>query len=437
MKWRPGAGVGEMKNIMELLAAGVTILTTDVSHVSFGRLAPYILAGLAAYPVLCCFLRFRKMRWLHGKYNFPTRESLARMTDDEAWEIQRVLLQQEFPFFFVKALQFALFRTYGIPTISGLLTATSQFSNPETSLKRYTDTSALVQEFMGHAPSSERACVAIARTRFLHAWYRAAGKIQEDDMLYTLSLFAIQPVRFIEKFEWRTLSDMEKCAIGTFWKSIGDGLDISYANLPSSKTGFRDGLHWLEEIMAWSDDYEVRSMLPDMKNRQTADQTTAVLVYMIPGPLQHIGLKFVSFMMDDRLRKAMLYDPPPPAYANVFSFLLRARRFVMRYLALPRPYFLRYQPFTDPDEHNRVFITQWDAAPYYVKPTFWNRWGPTAWLTWALGKPLPGDMGDKYYPQGYYTADVGPKSFEGKGRRTLEKITEELKVSRTGKCPFL
>jgi hypothetical protein len=99
---------------------------------------------------------------------------------------------------------------------------------------------------------------------------------------------------------------MEKCAMGTFWKSIGDGLDISYENLPSSKTGFRDGLHWLGEIMAWSDEYEVRSMLPDMKNRETADQTTAVLLYMVPGPLQHIGLKFVSFMMDDRLRKAML-----------------------------------------------------------------------------------------------------------------------------------
>lgn len=100
---------------MEQLAAGLkngplAILTTDVSHVGFGRLGPYILAGLAAYPVLCSFLRFRKMRWLHRKYNFPTRKSLARMTDDEAWEIQRVLLQQEFPFFFIKALQFALFR---------------------------------------------------------------------------------------------------------------------------------------------------------------------------------------------------------------------------------------------------------------------------------------------------------------------------------------
>jgi hypothetical protein len=32
---------------------------------------------------------------------------------------------------------------------------------------------------------------------------------------------------------------------------------------------------------------------------------------------------------------------------------------------------------------------------------------------------------------------VGPKYFEGKGRQTVEKITEELKVSRAGKCPFM
>ena len=161
---------------------------------------------------------------------------------------------------------------------------------------------------VGHAPSSSRAYTSIARTRFLHSPYRSSGKILDDDMLYTLGLFALQPVRFINWFEWRQLTDLERCAIGTFWKSIGDGLGISYEALPSGKTGggFKDGIHWLEEIGDWSDAYEKRCMVPHIKNRETADQTTTVLVYMIPKPLQHIGLKFVSFMMDDRLRKAML-----------------------------------------------------------------------------------------------------------------------------------
>lgn len=125
-------------------------------------------------------------------------------------------------------------------------------------------------------------------------------------MLYTLSLFATQPVRFVENYEWRSLTELEQCAIGTFWKSVGDGLDISYDVLPSGKTGFRDGLHWLEEISVWSQEYEKKYMVPDIKNRETADQTTQVLVYTLPRFLVPFGMNFVSFMMDDRLRKAML-----------------------------------------------------------------------------------------------------------------------------------
>lgn len=430
-----------MGNESQSLTAGMNslpiTLQTFLDTTTPRQLLPYALAILIAYPFLVSLLRFRRSQWLHQKYRYPTRESLAKMTDDEAWEIQKVLIQLEFPFLFVKALQFALFRTYGLPTISGLLTKTSQFSNPETSYKRYADTSALIQEFMGNAPSSKRTITAIARTRFLHNGYRTSGKISENDMLYTLGLFAIQPIRFIEKYEWRQLTDLEKCAIGTFWKSLGDGLGISYAALPSNKAGFRDGLQWLEEIMTWSDAYEEKHMVPDVKNRETADQTTAVLLYMVPKPLEHVGLYFVSFMMDDRLRRAMLYDPPPASYAKLFSSLLSIRRFVIRYLSLPRPYFLRYTTFSEePDANDRIFITQWDAAPYYVEPTFWSRWGPVAWLTWAMGRPLPGDQGDKYYPRGYYTPDVGPKYFEGKGRAALEEYMQDLKNSRTGKCPF-
>lgn len=131
------------------------------------------------------------------------------------------------------------------------------------------------------------------------------------------------------------------------------------------------------------------------------------------------------------------YDPPSQLYSVLFSSLLSIRRFFLRYLSLPRPDFLAYSSFTkDVDENDRVFITKWEGAPYYVKPTIWNRWGPGAWLTWLLGRPVPGDEGTKYYPQGYFIPDVGPKYFEGKGRTSLEKTMEEFKTTRTGGCPF-
>ncbi|OOQ82694.1 hypothetical protein PEBR_37948 [Penicillium brasilianum] len=398
---------------------------------------PYVLGLLVGYPLLTGSLRYQRMRNMYKKYPYVTRDDMANMTDDHAFEIQKAVAQLEFPFMFIKSLQFALFRTYGIPTISHLLTKTSQFSSPETSLKRYTDTSALVQEMVGNSPTSARAYASFARTRFLHSGYRASGKILDDDMLYTLALFALEPIRFISRYEWRELSDLERCAIGTFWKSAGDALGIGYEKLPSGATGFKDGIQWLEELEAWSEAYEAKCMVPDVKNRETADQTTAVLLYMLPKVLHPVGLQFVSFMMDERLRKAMLYDAPSSVAVVAFSSLLTVRKLFLRYLSLPRPYFLRSISFTDePDEHNRFFLTQWEAAPYYVKPTFWNRWGPTALLTRILGRPVPGDERDKYYPQGYSIQDVGPKYFEGKGRKAIDEAMEEFKEYRTGKCPF-
>lgn len=68
---------------------------------------PSVLLG---YPLLVSLLRFQRLRSMQKKYKYPTRESMAKMTDDEAWEIQRTLLWLEFPFVITKALQFALFR---------------------------------------------------------------------------------------------------------------------------------------------------------------------------------------------------------------------------------------------------------------------------------------------------------------------------------------
>lgn len=71
---------------------------------------PHLLILLGAYPILVSLLRFRRLQWMEKKYNYPTRESLSRMTVNEAWEIQKVLASLEFPSTFVKSLKFSLFR---------------------------------------------------------------------------------------------------------------------------------------------------------------------------------------------------------------------------------------------------------------------------------------------------------------------------------------
>ncbi|OOQ83731.1 hypothetical protein PEBR_33308 [Penicillium brasilianum] len=407
------------------------------SQISSEQFMVYSLIGLGGYLALASTLRFQRRRALHRKYAYNTRESMGKMTDQDAFTIQKTILQMEFPFIVLKSLQFALFRTYGIPTISTLLLKTSQFSDPATSFKRYADTGALIGEFMAFDPSSERAQTAIARTKFLHQGYRASGKILEEDMLYTLSLFALEPIRFVKMYEWREMTEMERCAVGTYWKSLGDALGISYETLPSGKMGFRDGIHWLEEVRDWSLEYEVKHMKPHPRNKEIADRTIDVLLYNLPRFMKPLGLYFVSFLMDQRLRSAMMIDPPPAFFSAVFSAVFRLRKFYLRYLALPRPGFMRLDVFTEkPNKYGRNYVLFYEGAPFYVQPTIWNRWGPVAWFKWALGQPLPGDDGDKYYPHGYYTPDLGPKYFEGKGRKELEVIKRSIQQQRMGQCPF-
>ena len=189
-----------------------------------------------------------------------------------------------------------------------------------TALKRYADTSTLIGEFMAFPPESDRALTAIARTQVLHSGYRAHGSIREDDMLYTLSLFAKEPIRFIERYEWRGLTDLEKCAIGTYWMGLGEAMGISYEKLPSKeRKGFQDGLQWLQEVADWSKEYEEQNMRPEQSNKVVADQTMEVVVYGMPGFLRPAGWSFASFVMDERLRRAMMcvYSSFPKTWAIV------------------------------------------------------------------------------------------------------------------------
>jgi hypothetical protein len=58
-----------------------------------------------------------------------------------------------------------------------------------------------------------RAISALSRINYIHGIYQKDGLISNDDMLYTLSLFAVEPRNWIARYEWRDLTDMELCAL--------------------------------------------------------------------------------------------------------------------------------------------------------------------------------------------------------------------------------
>lgn len=78
----------------------------------------YALLGLGTYLAMASSLRFRRRNKTQKAYPYHTREAMAKMTDYDAWAIQKQMLQMEFPFIVLKSLQFALFRVRIIsPTV--------------------------------------------------------------------------------------------------------------------------------------------------------------------------------------------------------------------------------------------------------------------------------------------------------------------------------
>ncbi|KAJ9497959.1 hypothetical protein LTR99_002965 [Exophiala xenobiotica] len=397
----------------------------------------YLIPAIVAYPFLCSLLRFRRLKALQAKYKYGTPEhpSYEAMTVKEAHDIIKAVNDLEFPALFEKGLQFALFRTYGIPSISELLVKTTQLSTSKNVGKRYADTGVLLADMYASEPDSEKCYEAYARLNYLHGQYIKQGKISNYDMLYTLSLFLNQPVEWIDRYEWRQLTDIEKCAMGVFHKAMGDGMGISFEPLPSYSIGWKDGLHFYRELDTWAKEYERKYMVPHKDNYDTAVQTRQLLINGNPSFMKGVLTKVMSAPLDDRLREAIMFEKAPASYTKFFNGFMELRRFLLRYLALPRPWFMTnpYQT-KEPDQKGRRYIIKWDTTPTYVKPTLWNRWGPGALMGMLLGIPRPGDKDT--YPEGFQIKTAGPSVFAGKGEKEMEITKERLRKERTGGCPF-
>jgi hypothetical protein len=204
-------------------------------------------------------------------------------------------------------------QTYGVPSISRLLVATGQIANRnnshdlERTSKRAADTSVLITNMVIGRPGSRRAIEAVARTRFLHAGYRKDGKISNDDMLYTLSLFVLEPIRWVAQYEWRSLTPLERCAMATCWKVLGEDLDIPYDCLPSSQKegGWTDALHWLRELDEWSREYARQNVRWHESNVILASATTEMVMFKLPKIAKPAGRYIVSMILGPELCNAM------------------------------------------------------------------------------------------------------------------------------------
>lgn len=339
-------------------------------------------ALLAVHLVRVQLRRFSHYRHIHKRYG--TRYSLPsvganpdkpRMIDSykgirDAQRIARLSGNFDYPFVFAKSLEFALFRTYGIPTISSLLLHTGQLGKAENAGRRYVDTAALIQAFMtfpvprldlpdggeaesrssddgddnwehfGEDPDDPRSSIALARVNYLHGRWKS--KISNDDLKYTLSTFVIEPAKWVDQYEWRSFSGLEKEALFALFYHIGRCMGIT--DIPDN----------LQDFTEWSRDYERNYMVFQQCNKDVADHTTNLLMYALPQFAHGFARNLVSSFMDQRLREAIGY-PPAPAWIVTFKdVMFGIRALVMRTLMLPRSKPLSNIPVAA-DENGHVF----------------------------------------------------------------------------------
>ncbi|KAH9475208.1 Mycophenolic acid biosynthesis cluster protein B [Psilocybe cubensis] len=344
-------------------------LHTHASH------STYVFAGVLVWMGLVRALRWRRYNAIHRKYLRKWNNGKGTITPEEAQEITSVGAAYDMPLLLNYALAFALFKTYAIPSISTLLNKTKQLSSTENISKRYADTELLIATYFfcpisgyvnpsmyGDDPKSSsmddpRAMIALARTNYLHSKYQ----ISNNDFLYTLCLFALEPNTWAGRWGWRALSPLERHAYYVFWAEIGRRMDIK--DIPDS----------FESLSAWSKASRALGylFLATQSNHDLAGFTLEELLSAVPefGGLKSFARRLAICAMDDIVREAMMYPKQPWLLRTVVWWSLYSVGVFQRWFLLPRGFPSTpvnvTQNFKTGGGCPRLHPNKWAARPWY------------------------------------------------------------------------
>ena len=244
-------------------------------------------------------------------------------------EIYRLMGTREFPWDMNQALSFALFRTYAVPSIGSLLARTGELT--ERTQKRYDDTVLILDAVLEHGPVSEEGRTAIRRMNHMH---RAHG-VGNDDLRYVLATFVVMPIRWIDSYGWRRLTETERIASANYYRDLG------------RRMGIRDIPRTWQAFARLLDAYEREHFAFDAGARDVAEATLALFGTFPPNQrLPEPVVRRISLaVMDEALLDAFAFRRPNPVVRRLVRGGLRARGRVVRLLPPRRDqYFARMLP---------------------------------------------------------------------------------------------
>ncbi|TDZ18070.1 Mycophenolic acid synthesis protein B [Colletotrichum orbiculare MAFF 240422] len=402
-----------------------------------------IAMAVLGYMWLVRVLRYRRKEEIEAPFTAGGRP-LSSMTVAEAHVIMNQLQELEFPRAMSKARQIALLkvcgrgsRAGGIPTMSRLFAVTGQ-NNKRNAGRRAVDTEILLREFQCQPRDSDRYAMAVARINYLHDRYRRANKITDDDLLHTLGDGLVSILEVVDKDEWRKLTDVEKCAIGVFHQTVGEDMKISYEQLPSHQKGWRDGLHFAEELERWVLQYEEEVAKPSQPSRQYVSVYVDAAVASLPRFVGTALRKVLASDMNETMARSLGLETPGLVLRLVLTIVRNSRKVFLRYFSLPRPASSAVKLVDEaPNPETKLYNFQRKVLqPWYMKPSFWSAWSPVELLLRAFGAKAPGTRGDRYCPQGYDLMTIGPEPQRGKGIEEMKQDIEVIKARGVAICPF-
>jgi hypothetical protein len=229
-------------------------------------------------------------------------------------KIQHLSAGYEFPWDTVRALEIALYRTYGVPSISALLDRTGEFRHR--TQQRYDDTAILVAEMCEWGYESGRGREALERMNFIHGHF----KIPNEDYLYVLSTFIYEPIRWIDNFGWRKLCAQEKLAAYYFWREVGKRMGIK--DIPPSYEAFAQ----------YNQNYERDKFRYADSNQNVGSATRDLFASWFPRLFTPMVRQGIYAMLDERMLEAFGFPRPLPFLPPLARFALKMRGKIVRFL---------------------------------------------------------------------------------------------------------
>lgn len=224
----------------------------------------------------------------------------------------------EFPFDITRALEFALFRTYCVPSISGLLARTGEFLRcPQ---KRYDDTDVILSELMEWGYDSARGRAALERMNAIHGRFQIAN----DDYLYVLSTFMFEPIRWTTRFGWRPMCEQEKLAFFHFWRAVG--LRMGIRGIPSDCSVFEQ----------FNLEYERSRFMFAESNRCIGEATRELFAGWFPLLLRPAARRAIDALLDEPVRRAFDFPASPGWLRAVVIAALKLRAWALIWLPARR-----------------------------------------------------------------------------------------------------